>query len=126
MFVLFFVGADRVAEAPVSGGLPIAGSAVCLFTLLRIERRCTAPIVPTDLFAVPAFRFAAIASVCCFTGQTLGVIVLPPPARARHDGDRDGPLYDALTSGRPGQDRLALRRSRFPARDWPRRCRPAV
>jgi DHA2 family multidrug resistance protein-like MFS transporter len=77
MFVLFFVGADRIAEAPVSGGLLIAGSVACLVTLLRIERKSTAPIVPTDLFAAPAFRFSAIASVCCFTGQTLGVIALP-------------------------------------------------
>lgn len=77
MFVLFFIGADRVAEAPVSGGLLIAGSAVCLFALLRIERGSLAPIVPTDLFAAAAFRFSAIASVCCFTGQTLGAIALP-------------------------------------------------
>ena len=42
-----------------------------------VERKSTAPIVPTDLFAAPAFRFSAIASVCCFTGQTLGVIALP-------------------------------------------------
>ncbi|MGB3539467.1 MAG: MFS transporter [Mesorhizobium sp.] len=77
MFVLFFLGADRIAQAPLAGGLLIAGSAVCLFALLRIERRSAAPLVPIDLLATPAFRFSAIASVCCFTGQTLGVIALP-------------------------------------------------
>lgn len=77
MFVLFFLGADRIAQAPASGGVMIAGSAVCLFALLRIERRSAAPLVPTDLFADAAFRFSLIASVCCFTGQMLGMIALP-------------------------------------------------
>ncbi|THF55251.1 MFS transporter [Ollibium composti] len=77
MFVLFFLGADRIAQNPVLGGLMIAGAAVCLFTLLRIERLSAAPLVPIDLLATPAFRVAVIASVCCFTGQMLGLIALP-------------------------------------------------
>jgi DHA2 family multidrug resistance protein-like MFS transporter len=77
MFVLFFLGADRVAQTPVQGGLLIAGSVACLLALLRIERRSAAPLVPIDLLAAPAFRFSAIASVCCFAGQTLGAIALP-------------------------------------------------
>jgi DHA2 family multidrug resistance protein-like MFS transporter len=77
MFVLFFLGADRVAQTPMSGGLQIAGSVVCLLALLRVERRSAAPLVPLDLLAVPAFRFSVIASVCCFAGQMLGVIALP-------------------------------------------------
>lgn len=77
MFVLFFLGADRVVQAPVTGGLLIVASVVCLFTLLRIERRVATPLVPTDLFGSPAFRFSVIASVCCFTGQMLGLLALP-------------------------------------------------
>ena len=77
MFVLFFLGADRVAQSPVSGGLLIAGSVLCLLALLRIERRSAAPLVPIDLLATPAFRFSVIASVCCFTGQMLSLIALP-------------------------------------------------
>jgi DHA2 family multidrug resistance protein-like MFS transporter len=77
MFVLFVLGADRIAQNPVLGGLMIAGAAVCLFTLLRIERLSAAPLVPIDLLATPAFRVAVIASVCCFTGQMLGLIALP-------------------------------------------------
>ncbi|QDC00824.1 MFS transporter [Mesorhizobium sp. 8] len=77
MFVLFFLGADRIAQNPVLGGLMIAGAAVCLFTLLRIERLSAAPLVPIDLLATPAFRVAVIASVCCFTAQMLGLIALP-------------------------------------------------
>ncbi|MGO4408296.1 MFS transporter [Bosea sp. RAF48] len=77
MFVLFFLGADRVAQSPVTGGLLIVASVVCLFTLLRIERRSATPLVPTDLFGAPAFRFSVVASVCCFTGQMLGLLALP-------------------------------------------------
>lgn len=77
MFILFFFGADRVTHAPVLGGLMIAASMVCLFFLVRIERGSAAPLVPSDLLALPAFRSAVIAYVCCFTGQMLGMIALP-------------------------------------------------
>ena len=77
MFLLFFLGADRIAQAPLTGGLLIAGSVACLIGLLRIERRSPSPLVPTDLFAAPAFRFSVAASVACFTGQMLGLIALP-------------------------------------------------
>ncbi|SDF81408.1 MFS transporter [Bosea robiniae] len=77
MFVLFFLGADRVAQSPITGGLLIVASVACFALLRRIERRSAAPLVPTDLFAAPAFRFSVIASVCCFTGQMLGLLALP-------------------------------------------------
>ncbi|MDX3807275.1 MFS transporter [Bosea thiooxidans] len=77
MFVLFFLGADRAAQSPVTGGLLIAASVACFVLLLRIERRSAVPLVPTDLFAAAAFRFSVIASVCCFTGQMLGLLALP-------------------------------------------------
>ncbi|WP_110031116.1 MFS transporter [Hoeflea marina] len=77
MFLLFFAGADRIAEAPVGGAALIAGSALCLFALLRLERDTSTPIVPTDLLAEPGFRIAAIGSVVCFTGQMLGFVAIP-------------------------------------------------
>jgi DHA2 family multidrug resistance protein-like MFS transporter len=77
MFILFFLGADRIAQSPMTGCLLIAVSVICFFALLRIERRSAAPLVPTDLFAAAAFRFSVIASVCCFTGQMLGLLALP-------------------------------------------------
>ncbi len=77
MFVLFFAGADRVTRAPVVGGALIVAAVVCLFILLWLERNSKAPLVPTDLFAAPAFRVAVIASICCFTGQMLSYVALP-------------------------------------------------
>jgi DHA2 family multidrug resistance protein-like MFS transporter len=77
MFVLFFSGADRVARAPLLGGAMIVGAAGCLVVLLWLERGRKAPLVPTDLFAAPAFRIAVMASICCFTGQMLSYVALP-------------------------------------------------
>lgn len=77
MFLLFFSGAERMADAPVAGSMLIVGSGLCLLTLLRLERRSAAPIVPTDLLAEPAFRVAVIASIACFTGQMLSYVALP-------------------------------------------------
>jgi DHA2 family multidrug resistance protein-like MFS transporter len=77
MFVLFFAGGDRVVQQPLVGGAMMLGAVVCLVALLRIERGSVAPLVPTDLLALPAFRIALIASVSCFTGQMLSLIALP-------------------------------------------------
>ncbi len=77
MFILFFSGADRIASEPVCGSILIVGSILCLWALLRLERKNETPIVPTDLLATPAFRLAIIASVSCFTGQMLSYVALP-------------------------------------------------
>lgn len=77
MFLFFFVGADRIAQDPMLAALLIAGSALCLVALLWIERGNSTPLLPSDLLAVPVFRLSVIASVCCFTGQMLGLIALP-------------------------------------------------
>ncbi|WP_104827888.1 MFS transporter [Rhizobium sp. NXC24] len=64
-------------SAPISGSFLIGGSVLSLIALLRLERKNTTPIVPTDLLADPAFRVAVIASVACFTGQMLSYVALP-------------------------------------------------
>ena len=77
MFVLFFSGADQITRAPLIGGAMIVTAVACLFALLWIERNSAAPLVPTDLFAAPAFRVAVIASIACFTAQMLSYVALP-------------------------------------------------
>jgi MFS transporter, DHA2 family, multidrug resistance protein len=77
MFILFFSGADLLARAPAIGGALIAGAVLCLAVLIGLERNSEAPLVPTDLFAVPAFRVAIMASICCFTGQMLSYVAMP-------------------------------------------------
>lgn len=77
MFVLFFAGADRIVQQPLAGAGMMAAAAVCLARLLRLQRGSPAPLLPTDLLALPAFRIALIASVSCFAGQMLSLIALP-------------------------------------------------
>jgi DHA2 family multidrug resistance protein-like MFS transporter len=77
MFILFFMGADHLGKAPVSGTVLIVAAGLCLAGLLRLERNSRTPLVPIDLFADPAFRVAIVASVCCFTGQMLSYVALP-------------------------------------------------
>lgn len=77
MFILFLTGADLIATSPAAGVILIGGSVACLVALLRLERGSSAPIVPMDLLAEPAFRVAVIASVTCFTGQMLSYVALP-------------------------------------------------
>ena len=77
MFILFFMGADRLGKAPVSGTILVVGAGLCLAALLKLERKSQTPLVPVDLFADPAFRVAVIASVCCFIGQMLSYVALP-------------------------------------------------
>lgn len=77
MFVLFFIGADSITRAPLSGVAMMAGAGVCLFVLLRVERGSATPLMPTDLLAMSSFRYAVIASVACFSAQMLSMIALP-------------------------------------------------
>jgi DHA2 family multidrug resistance protein-like MFS transporter len=77
MFMAVVLGADRMATAPLAGGLLIVLSGVCLVTLIRRERGREAPLVPIDLFRNGAFRLAAIASVSCFSAQMMFAVALP-------------------------------------------------
>lgn len=77
MFVLLFLGADRLVSSPAIGVALIAGAGLCLLGLLRLERRSASPLIPVDLLADPTFRVAFIASIFCFVGQMLSYVALP-------------------------------------------------
>lgn len=77
MFILLFLGIERLANAPLIGLLLIAGAIMCLVALLRLERNSAAPMLAVDLLADPTFRIAFIASIFCFSGQMLSYVALP-------------------------------------------------
>ncbi len=77
MFALFVFGADSIATQPQRGVALILGAALCLAALIRRERTREAPLIPIDLLRGGSFRLAAIASVCCFSGQMMGIVALP-------------------------------------------------
>jgi DHA2 family multidrug resistance protein-like MFS transporter len=45
--------------------------------LVRRERARHAPILPVDLLALRPFRISVMASICCFIGQSAGLVALP-------------------------------------------------
>jgi len=57
----------------------VLGSVAVAFTVLlvRRERNRPAPLLPVDLLALRPFRVSVAASVCCFTGQSAGLLALP-------------------------------------------------
>lgn len=51
--------------------------AVLMLAVLARSRRDDAPVFPSDLLARPVFALSIFASICAFTAQTLGFILLP-------------------------------------------------
>ncbi|MFD0981073.1 MFS transporter [Tropicimonas aquimaris] len=51
--------------------------ALALVAVLARSRGAAAPVFPTDLLARPVFALSIVASICAFTAQTLGFILLP-------------------------------------------------
>jgi DHA2 family multidrug resistance protein-like MFS transporter len=77
MFAMFVIGADSIVSRAGLGLALLLGALLSLVALIRRERKREAPLVPIDLLRSPAFRLAAIASVCCFAGQMMGLVALP-------------------------------------------------
>jgi MFS transporter, DHA2 family, multidrug resistance protein len=77
MFAMFFFGAGRLFNAPVSGVALILAACLCLVGLIRRERGLPAPLVPVDLFGERTFRRTVLASACTFAAQMLSSIALP-------------------------------------------------
>jgi DHA2 family multidrug resistance protein-like MFS transporter len=71
------VGAELLPAAPVLAVTLLIAAALSLAALVRREFPKEAPLIPLDLLRVPSFRVSAIASVCCFIGQTAGLVALP-------------------------------------------------
>ena len=77
VFASLVVGAELL---PTAQGLTIAlfvVAALGLTALVRLELPKAAPLIPLDLLRASPFRISVIASVCCFIGQTAGLVSLP-------------------------------------------------
>ena len=53
------------------------GFALALTAVLARSRGAAAPVFPVDLLARPVFALSICASICAFTAQTLGFVLLP-------------------------------------------------
>jgi DHA2 family multidrug resistance protein-like MFS transporter len=70
-------GAELLPAAPGLAMALLVAAALGLAALIRREIPKEAPLIPLDLLRVPSFRVSVIASVCCFVGQTAGLVALP-------------------------------------------------
>jgi MFS transporter, DHA2 family, multidrug resistance protein len=76
-FASLVVGAELLPTAPARAAVLFVAAALGLVALIRRETPKETPLIPLDLLRAPSFRVSVIASVCCFTGQTAGLVALP-------------------------------------------------
>lgn len=76
-FGLLITSATVAPRAPDHAALLFALGAGALAVLVRRDRDRSAPLIPLDLLRGAAFRLSVVASVCCFAGQTAGLVALP-------------------------------------------------
>jgi len=77
VFASLVIGAELLPTRPALAAILFAAATLGLVTLVRRERSKKAPLIPLDLLSAAPFRFSVIASVCCFAGQTAGIVALP-------------------------------------------------
>jgi DHA2 family multidrug resistance protein-like MFS transporter len=76
-FALLVIGAELLPTRPLTAGLLLAMAALAMLELVRREMPKAAPMIPLDLLRGRSFRISVVASVCCFAGQTAGLVALP-------------------------------------------------
>lgn len=71
------IGAEVLVERPMLAAGLLGGAMVGLVALVRREMPKAAPLIPLDLLRSGSFCTSVIASVCCFSGMTMGLLALP-------------------------------------------------
>lgn len=76
--VILTVLAAKLLVTETLAAIGLAGTAALLVTLLvQTSRRQAAPMFPADLLGQRPFALQAGASICCFVGQSIGLVALP-------------------------------------------------
>lgn len=76
-FASVVIGAELLPTRPALGIILLVVASLKLAALLWREMPQKVPLIPLDLLRAASFRRSMIASVCCFTGQTAGMVALP-------------------------------------------------
>jgi DHA2 family multidrug resistance protein-like MFS transporter len=86
--VILIVLAAQLLVIQPSAAIGMAGVAALLMTLLvQTSRRQAAPMFPADLLGKRPFALQAGASICCFVGQSIGLVALPFQLHASLSGN---------------------------------------
>ncbi len=75
-FASLVIGAELLPTRPALAAVLLAAAALELVALVRREMPKEVPLIPFDLLRANSFRASVIASVCCFAGQTAGMVAL--------------------------------------------------
>ena len=75
-FASLVIGAELFPTRPTLAAVLLAAAAIELVALVRREMPKESPLIPFDLLRLDSFRSSVIASVCCFAGQTAGMVAL--------------------------------------------------
>lgn len=73
----FVLGAELLPARPAAAAVLLAVAPASFVVLVRRELPRENPLIPVDLLRSRPFRVSVIASVCCFVGQTAGMVALP-------------------------------------------------
>jgi DHA2 family multidrug resistance protein-like MFS transporter len=76
-FAGLILAAEAAPHAPAQAAALAALGAALLVVLVRREAPKAEPLIPLDLLRRPSFALSVIASVCCFCGQSAGLLALP-------------------------------------------------
>lgn len=76
-FATLVVAAELLPARPPLAAIMFVIATVEMALLVLREIPKKTPLIPIDLLRGDSFRFSVIASVCCFAGQTAGMIALP-------------------------------------------------
>lgn len=76
-FGLIILAVELAIASPCLAGLLLSVGAGLLAALVRREVGRSDPLIPVDLLRLRPLRLSVLASVCCFAGQTAGLVALP-------------------------------------------------
>jgi MFS transporter, DHA2 family, multidrug resistance protein len=76
-FASLVIGAELLPTRPALATFLFAAAALAMVALVRREMPKEVPLIPLDLLRADSFRVSVTASVCCFAGQTAGMVALP-------------------------------------------------
>lgn len=79
MFGLFIAGVDGVGhgQRPWAVALELAAAAAVGVVFVRSQLRLRAPILPVELFKIPAFSLSVLTSVCSFVAASMALVSMP-------------------------------------------------
>lgn len=70
------IAAQLAIARPLPAVVLASVGLLCATLLLRREGARQAPVLPIDLLTLRPFRMSVLASICCFTGQSAGLLAL--------------------------------------------------